>query len=212
MAKHIMFDFDGTLVDSRDLVLKLYNEIALQHGFRAIYDVDIPFLRSLPIADRCRWLGIPLYKIPQLAVQAKKSYQSIIPSLHMVPGIRETVHQLVELGYSLSILSSNSGENIRLFLKRNEISVFGHIYSVNNLFGKHHTIKQVLRKRGMRSKDVLYIGDEVRDIEACKKLDVPIIAVTWGYDSISLLSNAYPDFLVKEPRDIIAFVKAKKPS
>jgi phosphoglycolate phosphatase len=62
----------------------------------------------------------------------------------------------------------------------------------------------------MRSKDVLYIGDELRDFQACKKLDVPIIAVTWGYDSISLLSNASPDFLVREPRDIIAFVKAKK--
>jgi phosphoglycolate phosphatase len=127
MAKHIIFDFDGTLVDSRALVVKLYNEMALQHGFRAIYDVDIPFLRSMPIPDRCRWLGVPLYKIPQLAVQAKKSYQSSIPSLHTVPGIRETVRRLVELGYPLSILSSNSEENIRLFLKRNEISVFGHI-------------------------------------------------------------------------------------
>ena len=49
---------------------------------------------------------------------------------------------------------------------------------------------------------MIYVGDELRDIESCKKLGVPIVAVTWGYDSPQLLLSGNPDHIANTPGEL----------
>jgi phosphoglycolate phosphatase-like HAD superfamily hydrolase len=48
----------------------------------------------------------------------------------------------------------------------------------------------VLREQSLQPADILYVGDEVRDVEACQKVGVKIIAVTWGLNSQEALEKA----------------------
>ncbi|MBD0383642.1 HAD-IA family hydrolase [Paenibacillus sedimenti] len=204
MKRHILFDFDGTLVDSRALLVKLYNEMAAEHRFRPIRDQDLALMRSLSISERVERLGVPVLQIPKLAMAARIRYQENIHTLRIVPGMKEVLARLSGLGLKSSILSSNSAGNIRLFLKNNKLDgAFREIISSKPLFGKHHSIRKVMKQWGATSSQMIYIGDELRDIEACKKLGVPIIAVTWGYDAIGLLRSGKPDYMASSPAELL---------
>ncbi|MDQ0902131.1 HAD hydrolase-like protein [Paenibacillus sp. V4I7] len=204
MVKHILFDFDGTLVDSRALLVKLYNEMAMQYQFRRIRDQDLAILRSLSISERVDRLGVPVLQIPKLVTAGRQLYQENIRTLHIVPGMKEVIARVSSQGMKSSILSSNSEVNIRQILKNNKLDgAFKEIISAKHIFGKHHSIRKVMKQWGTSPSRMIYVGDELRDIEACRKLGVPIVAVTWGYDSQHLLLSGKPDYLVNSPRELL---------
>lgn len=61
----------------------------------------------------------------------------------------------------------------------------------------------LLRKYGIRPEETIYVGDETRDIEAARKTNIEIIAVSWGYNSKQLLEKQKPDFLIDKPRQLV---------
>lgn len=204
MVKHILFDFDGTLVDSRALLVKLYNEMAVQYQFRRIRDQDLALLRSLSISERVDRLGVPVLQIPKLVTAGRQLYQENIRTLHIVPGMKEVIARVSSQGMKSSILSSNSEVNIRQILKNNKLDgAFKEIISAKHIFGKHVSIRKVMKQWGTSPSRMIYVGDELRDIEACRKLGVPIVAVTWGYDSQHLLLSGKPDYLVNSPGELL---------
>jgi hypothetical protein len=93
-------------------------------------------------------------------------------------------------------------ENINAFLSHNKISSFDNIISSGGLFGKAKAIKDFLSQQALDSQEVVYVGDECRDIIACQKNKVRVIAVTWGYDSEELLAGYHPDALVHHPLEL----------
>ncbi|AEV67103.1 HAD-IA family hydrolase [Acetivibrio clariflavus] len=203
MNKKILFDFDGTLVQSENILLAMYNELFEGKDYKDITQEDIEKLRSYSLIDKCKMLGISVYKIPKLYIESKKIYKKYLSSVELKDGVANMLHELKDQGFNLDILSSNDASTISEFVKNNDIDLFDHIYSSNNLFGKHHAIKNYLKKHNLTEKDIWYVGDEVRDIVSCKKAGVKIIAVTWGYDSEQILSEEKPDYLARKPQEIL---------
>ena len=57
------------------------------------------------------------------------------------------------------------------------------------------------------SQDIIYVADEVRDIEAARKAGVKIICVSWGYNDKSSLEKNNPDALVDNTDQLFAVIK-----
>lgn len=203
MNKTIIFDFDGTIVDSRDIVIQLYNNLAEKENFRKINQLNIKFLSGLPIVERCKALNIPTHKIPYIAFYIKKNYKKILYSLNIQAGMIDVLNKLKDNGFEICIISSNFKETIEEYLEINNINIFNAVCSSKNIFGKHQVIKRFLKKYNLNRKDVLYVGGEVRDIVSCKKAGVKIASVLWEYDSCELLSKEKPDFIVNNPAELI---------
>lgn len=203
MIKHIIFDFDGTIVDSRYLAIELLNKLAEKHRFRKIKEDEIEQLRDLTVSEKCRAIRLPLFKLPLIILELKNNYRHSIGTLKVFDGVRDTILRLKQKGYKLSIISSNGVENIVQFLKNNQINLFDNIYSSSSLFGKDMVLAGFLKKHGLNKKEIIYIGDEHRDIVACRKIGVKVIAATWGFDTQELLQKADPDYIAHKPRDII---------
>jgi phosphoglycolate phosphatase len=49
---------------------------------------------------------------------------------------------------------------------------------------------------------VMYIGDEVRDIDAAKKAEVAAVSVTWGYNTEEVLTKNNPKIIIKTPSEL----------
>ncbi|HHV40437.1 MAG TPA: HAD hydrolase-like protein [Bacteroidales bacterium] len=60
----------------------------------------------------------------------------------------------------------------------------------------------MFRQRGLSPADVVYIGDETRDVEACKKTGIPMIAVTWGMNNKTILASMKPEGIADSPDDL----------
>ena len=50
---------------------------------------------------------------------------------------------------------------------------------------------------------IIYVGDETRDIEACKKVGVPIISVGWGFNTSANLKKHDPDYFIEDPKELL---------
>ena len=204
--RHVIFDFDGTIADSMKLAVELYNQVADKHKFNKIREEEYEYLRSLSILEKCKFLNVSLLQIPRVGNDLYRSYNRAISSIEVFNGIKEVILDLKEKGFKLSIVSSNSSNNIRKFLANNNLDVFDSIYTAKNIFGKGKAINSFIKKHNLRNEELVYIGDEHRDIVASKENKIKVIAVTWGYDSLAMLTQAKPDFIIEKPSEIAAII------
>jgi phosphoglycolate phosphatase-like HAD superfamily hydrolase len=71
------------------------------------------------------------------------------------------------------------------------------------LFGKGRVIQRLLRRHHLNPEDVIYVGDETKDIEAARKIGIKVISVSWGYNSSQALAAEHPDFLIYRPEELL---------
>jgi phosphoglycolate phosphatase len=206
MIKYIIFDFDGTVADSKELAFDLLNELSGKYGFRKIARDEVSSLMLLSMKERLKFMQIPLVQLPFMVLELKKNYASILPFIKPFSGIKEVMLSLKHQNIRTVIISSNSVANIKQFLVKHDLDYFETIHSQSNIFGKHRSIKSLLHQLKIGLHEVIYIGDEHRDIEACKKANIKIIAVKWGLDPAALLKKAKPDYIVDSPADIIKVI------
>jgi phosphoglycolate phosphatase len=199
----VVFDFDGTLADSLGVAIGLYNALAEKHRYGKLTADNLAELRGLSILERCHRLGVPPYKLPWMMMQVSRGFRRAMPSIAFNEGIPELLQQLRARGLKLRILSTNSEENIRAFLQRHGAEDWMEaLHCGASIFGKARRLRELMRRAGLRPEQLVYVGDEHRDVEACKEVGVRVIAVRWGADTEARLRQAGPDHLAERPADI----------
>ncbi|WP_394140258.1 HAD-IA family hydrolase [Cytobacillus oceanisediminis] len=206
MIKHVIFDFDGTIADSKEVFVSAWNSMAMKHKFKMIKIEELDEMRRMSIRERSEKLNFPMYKMPIIMPQFYKRYRQAIQDIHLFPQMNNVLNELDGRGVLTAIISSNSEENIRAFLLRNEIKSVTKILCSSRIFGKDTLIKRFLKQQNLKPEEVIYVGDEHRDIVACKKAGIKVIWVGWGFDAEEVVKAAEPDFMVYEPVDILRIV------
>lgn len=204
--KHIIFDFDGTLADSTAVFASAWNTLAQKYKFKGIELKEIDTLKKLSISERSKLFDFPMYKLPMILPQFYKLYRQSLNDVHLFEGMKELLIEIDKRGYKILIISSNSKENILEFLKMNGIHCVADVLCSNRIFGKDKVMKKFLREANVDSSNVVYIGDEQRDIVACKKAGIPIIWVEWGYDAKEVVQNDEPEYSVSTPQEILEII------
>jgi phosphoglycolate phosphatase-like HAD superfamily hydrolase len=209
IQKVIIFDFDGTIADTVDALVNIANRLAKEFGYAQIDPRELTLLRNLTSREIIKYSGVSLFRIPFLAKRVKGELKNKIPELKPIPGIRDALTALKTEGHRLGIITSNSQENVTEFLRINDLHhLFEFIHSGVTIFGKTTIINSVLRQKQIKPEKVIYIGDETRDIEASKKANIKVIAVTWGFNSPEVLAKQNPCFLVHHPSELLEAINS----
>ena len=203
MIKYIVFDFDGTLADTFDVI----KNIAMNEYSE--YDIDLELFKEEGAKGMIKKVNIPRWKIPKMIINVTSKLRNS-KDIKLFPGIVALLHTLKK-DYKIGILSSNSKEIINDTLKEYDIeNLFEFIYSESSLFGKHTVLKRMCSKHNIDPLEVMYVGDEDRDIVAAKKAKIKTIAVSWGFNSMEKLSKENPDYLVDSPMQILEVLQDLK--
>lgn len=201
---YLIFDFDGTLVDSFPNAVEVFNLLAEDYGFRKIKADEIASLKDLNSTEFVKYLKVPIYKIPRVIYRARKEINKKMPELLPFDDIPRVLAGLQEMGFYLGILTSNSRENVEGWLEHNKMRhLFKFIHSESSFFGKGRVLRKICKAYGIDRSKAFYIGDETRDIEAAKQNGMRSIAVTWGFNSEWVLSRCHPEYLARNPEDLL---------
>jgi len=202
-SKTVIFDFDGTIADSFGLVPEGLKLFAPKFGITIPKDLNIDDLKELSMRDMMKKYRISIFKILHYWPEITSYMHDRMKAVKPFAGIKLALEKISRSEFRMFVITSNSQKNVQEFLKMNHIEVFEGIYSKRNLFGKAAAIDALIRKKKFDKKLTFYVGDETRDIEAAGKCGIKIIAVTWGYNNEELLIKSNPDFIAKQPEDIV---------
>ncbi|MBN2043098.1 MAG: HAD family hydrolase [Candidatus Aenigmarchaeota archaeon] len=212
MAKSVILDFDGVLVDSFASVYKIYKvigkklKVSIPPSKKALGDSFAGDYRELFMK-----IGIRTRKQAERAVDIFRKYSSKYPGMkRLFPGVRTLLKTLRRMGYRIGIVSNNYQDHIERTLK--EIGIRKHIdvvVGVNGLKRMKPDPAQIFRcmkKLGSTPEETVYVGDMEVDVLAAKAAGVRMVAATYGVHSEERLSRFNPDFMVGSPREILNVV------
>ncbi|HET6158985.1 MAG TPA: HAD hydrolase-like protein [Dongiaceae bacterium] len=181
-----LFDFDGTLADSQDWFLGIFDEVADRFGYRRLAPGDRERLRGLETRAILRDLGIPAWKLPLIARHVRALATRDVDKIRLFPGAAEMLAAVKAGGVQVAVVSSNAEENVRRVLGPAAAHV-AHFACGASLFGKEAKIRAALGATRADPRAAIFVGDEARDVAAARDAGVGSGAVAWGY--------AHPEFL-----------------
>jgi phosphoglycolate phosphatase len=190
---HVIWDWNGTLVDDVDLCIEIIGEIALRHGLKPIQKEEYLRKFRFPVADYYKDIGFTdLVLSPQeLTKQFISQYGQKVHSLKLYHGMGEFLVELRELGIRQSILSAAHEFDLRRLLTHFQIShLFTFIYGLNN----HDAHSKIERGRDLIQKineplsKIVLIGDTLHDKEVAEDLGIDVILLSDGHQHPELLS------------------------
>ncbi|MGB3508205.1 MAG: HAD-IA family hydrolase [Microcoleaceae cyanobacterium] len=206
MIEVVIFDFDGTLADTFDIIFALANRLSVEFGYKQAKKEEIPEIEKLSPLEMINQSGISIFKLPFLLRRIRKEFQKEIDDVRLFAEIKEILLELKSQGYKLGIITSNSKENVEFVLQKYDLLIFDFIVSGTSLFGKHRVLRKYLKAENISPEKVVYVGDETRDVNASKKAKIKVIAVTWGFNSREALSEYEPDVLVEQPQELMKVI------
>jgi phosphoglycolate phosphatase len=199
-----IFDFDGTLADSFPFFLSVFNQIADQHGFRRIDVTQVERMRRYEPREMMRQVGMPTWKLPLAAASFKSLMRQNAGQVRLFPQVDHALRELARGDIGLTIVSSNSEENVRQVLGPELASLISQYECGMSIFGKTSRIRKVVKRAAVAPSAALYIGDQATDAQAARKAGVAFAAVHWGYAPIEVLRKVAPEHEFDLPASLAA--------
>jgi phosphoglycolate phosphatase len=202
-SKLIVFDFDGTLADTLDALLRIVNRLAPEFKYQQISNEQVDSFKYLTPWEVIKLSKVSLWKLPFLLKRVKEEFPREVRHVKLFPGVVELLLSLKYRGYRLGIVSSNSESNIRSLLKQNHLEHLFDFVTTGSTFGKGKVIERMMKKYNYSKSDAIYIGDEIRDIQAARSIKIRIVAVAWGFNNAMTLIDKQPDLLITQPKALL---------
>ena len=200
-----IFDFDGTLADSFPWFLGVLDKVADRFGLKRVPREDIPALRELSSREALVHLGVPLIKIPSIAIYMRQLATEDTAVIPIFPGAAEALAALHAAGVKLALVSSNAEVPVRSVL--GSAADLIDIYACgSSLWGKAAKFRTVLKQARIDGRSAISIGDEIRDIDAGREAGLVTGSVTFGYNSRRALETHKPDYLFDSYDELVRAV------
>ena len=203
--KLIILDFDGTLADTRGLIVKTMQQTLEALGLESRTDEQCASMIGLPLKQAFTDL-IPMSD--EMGGQCVETYRRIFNennALYVIPTfphVMETLYKLHEQGYILTIASSRSNRSLREFVNDMDLNdVIPYVLGAEDVTrAKPHPdpVLQTLETFGCKAEDALVVGDTWYDIEMGKRAGVKTCGVTYGNGTREELVQTGADYLVDD--------------
>ncbi len=210
LIRGIIFDFDGTLIDSYEAIGE-----SLNHA-RAGFSLD-----PVSTEEVRRLVGHGLEQLIEQSIGAdhvaegirlfREKYDSICrDQTTLLPQVKETIEELNRRGYQMGIATNKPSYFARPILNALEMDhLFEEVVGPNDVEKAKpdpEMLEMVMMRIGLGPDEVVYIGDMPLDVEAARRAGLPIYAVATGSANRQELLDARPDRLLNHFADLLNYL------
>jgi len=213
MKKYILFDFDGTLVNTNDVILASW-----QHTYRHYLGHEMPvdhitscFGEPLLLTMEREFPGVD----PQESADVYRQFQmeNADKLVTIFPGIKELLADLKAAGYVLGIVTSRTRESALRYMDMFGItSYFSDLVTCDDTTVHKPNPEPILlamSKLGASAEESIMIGDSPFDIKCANNAGVDSVMVNWRItcDETSVIDDAKVDYWIHQPSDLVELLK-----
>ncbi len=215
-GKLLLFYYDGTLVDSANMIIEgtieAFNRCGLAipepEEIRAGIGqkLDIAIKSYLPLEHKGT-LDEVIRQYRQWYVEKDLEGKQFEPLFENVKPVLEILHQD---GWNLGIATNKSLRGLSRGLQHHNIErFFSIIMTTDNFTPKPNKAMAMhaLKKLKVKNSDAFMIGDTIHDIKMGKNAQINTIGVTWGYNSIEELQQSKADYIINHPNKLFKILR-----
>ncbi len=206
--KAVLFDFDGTLVDSSEGIFK-----------SLLYAFECDGKEAPDEATLRKFIGPPLYesfktlfgysddKIGYMVEKYRERYRAKgFREVRVYDGIPQLLQTLHENGVKIATASSKPTVFIEQILKEQGLLSFfdylGGTQFDNIASDKSVVLKSAMHALGVSAEETVMVGDRLYDIRGARGAGVPCIAVLYGFGSRAEFTEYGADFIAADPAEV----------
>ena len=207
----LIFDFDGTLADTRTGILATAQEVLRRMGLPPADEAALGATIGLPLRENfTRGAGLSEEEADRAGAIYREIFESVgVPAIVLFPGVAETLKELAARGIPMAVATSRGQHSLEMLMHRLGIDdaipperCFG-VETVARPKPAPDLVYVILGKMGARPEETLVIGDTTFDIEMGKAAGCHTCGVTYGNQSADQLAGASPDYLLDDLRKLV---------
>ena len=208
MYKHIIFDIDGTLLDTEATVM-----VSLKRVCKEFINVDytseqLRFTLGMPGIMALEKLGIPKEQCKDGLLMWEKYFEENVSLIKHFEGIRDLLEVLKSKGYQMGIITSKTRHEYTVdFVPFGLESFFKTVICVEDS-ETHKPDKgpmvEYLKRNNIEPCDAIYIGDAIHDYKCATAAGVDFILALWGCKDDSMIDCPHK---CKHPSEVIEIVE-----
>lgn len=207
--KTYLFDADGTLLDTTELIYQSFlNTFRIYGGFdvsrEAIYsDIGIPLLPQMK-----KHLGERSPEEYDEILEVHRDYQKSIyhETLRLYDGVKEGLEELKRRKVSMGIVTSRNRDSLDRYLKHTDIYRYFEVIATPENTENHkphpEPVLWAMKELAARREETLFTGDAVFDIISGRDAGVDTALVTWGHNKPENI-DAEPTWLLNDFKDLL---------
>ena len=212
MIDAVVFDFDGTLADTRDAVIVTVEQTLREFSVPVVDPDTIAGSMGLPLEHTFQVAGVR----PELLAEAVRRYRERFPAnsghIALFPGVESVLHDLSAASMPITVASSRGRQSLLELLGRLNIRpLFSEVLGEQDVERKKPAPDLVFalsRALGVAPSRMLVVGDTTYDIVMGRAAGSHTCAVTYGSHDVARLRSADPTWLIDsfaELRAILTF-------
>lgn len=201
---HIVFDVDGTLIDSEKAVLKSLQKTIEEEGINKSLD-ELKFALGIPGKDALSILGIE-----ELEIVEEKWNENLLEysdEIILFKGIKQVIQELKCKNVNLGIITSKTRKEYETdFIKFGLDPYFDLVICADDTT-KHKPNKEPMEKyieiTKASKEQTIYIGDSIYDMQCSKDAGVDFALALWGANDTEKIKSTYN---LKTPKNILDII------
>lgn len=220
MSRLVVFDCDGTLVDSQHVIVAAMAEGFARNGLapppaeavRRVVGLSLleAAARLHPAGDAALWQALADgYRVAWQEIRAAEGV-----SEPLFEGAREILEQLGRRGHLLAVATGKSRPGLDMILAHHDLThLFVSLQTADRHPGKPHPgmLEEAMRETGSAPEDTVMVGDTTFDVEMALAAGAQPIGVTWGYHPPDALERAGATSILQRFDQLLTLLAVPEP-